>query len=847
MQNVDEFLCLLKGVKPAGDHKWMALCPAHSDKKRSLSITEVKDRILVNCLATCTIAQVLGALNLTLTDLFFTGGRPREEQCEIEAIYHYIDEKGKPFEVVRTRPKGFYQRRPDGKGGYINNIRGVKLTLYHQDKLKQAIESGKTLYFVEGEKDADRLWSLDIVATTNPMGAGKWRDNYTEALRGADVVPIPDNDGPGHDHVNHVAASVHGKAKRVRILELPPEYKDVSDWLDKGGDGDQLKQLLSQCSDYEPPHEPEEKAVLELDAKVFNLTDLGNAERLIKYYGDRLRYCYERKRWLVWDGKVWEWDAGGKIVALAKLTVRNIYHEAGDEPDEKKRKELADHAKRSESDHKIIAMINLAQAEAGVPIKVAELDTNLWLFNCFNGTLDLKTGQLLPHRREDLSTIIVPIDYHPDGQCPRWLSFLAQVTGGDADLAGYLQRAVGYSLTGETKTQVFFFLYGLGNNGKSTFTMMIRKLVAEYGAKLDIDILMIKKWDSGGPKEALMNLKGKRYVLASELESGKRLKVSLIKDMTGGETIKGRRLYEHELEYPPTHKLWLVGNHRPTVADTTLSIWRRLKLVPFTVTIPDKEIDLDLSAKLATELPGILAWAVKGCLDWQQYGLNEPASVTTATASYRQEQDILGDFIEDCCVLDLLAAIPKAELKEEYHRWCEDNSIDPAKQWVFKAVLTEKGITDGHSSDRKARIWCGLRLRTDKDPDIPDIPDKTSRRLASTGQNGPSFSKTLHAGGETKKVSTKVGPKCPTGAEDKSSVRKAADASPPYPDHPCPKCNKDRWSMAPDGHYYCANCRYLRPNPGEELRPCSCGNKDRWVTDDGQQLCTQCHPRPRER
>ena len=418
---------------------------------------------------------------------------------------------------------------------------------------------------------------------------------------------------------------------------------------------------------------------------------------------------------------------GAKITALAKLAVRNIYHEAGNEPDEKRRKELADHAKRSESDHRIQAMISLAQSELGIPVKVTELDINPWLFNCLNGTVDLRSGQLLPHRKEDLLTIIVPVEYYSDAQCPRWLSFLDRATSSNSELVGYLQRAVGYSLTGNTKSQVLFFLYGLGNNGKSTFTTTIRKLTGEYGERVNTDLLMLKDKNTGGPKEALANLKGKRYVVASELEDGRRLAISLIKDMTGGETIKADRKYEHEVEYQPTHKVWLVGNHKPVIKDTTLSIWRRVKLIPFTVTIPDDEIDQDLPSKLEAELPSILAWAIKGCLDWQRYGLREPGAVTTATASYRHEQDILGDFIEDCCILEPLASIPKAELKDEYSKWCQENSVEPVSQRTFRATLIEKEITEGRTG--KIRFWHGIKLQTESDND--DKGDKTLPHLVT--------------------------------------------------------------------------------------------------------------------
>lgn len=440
------------------------------------------------------------------------------------------------------------------------------------------------------------------------------------------------------------------------------------------------------------------------------LTDYGNGERLVRQHGGDIRYCYERRRWLVWTGKVWSWDSGDRIVSLAKQTVRSIYVQAANELDENYRKEVASFAKRSESQARIEAMIALAQSEPGIPVNVNELDSNHWLFNCLNGTLDLKTGELLPHRKEDLLTVLIPINYDPNAACPLWLTFLDRITNGDKELQGYLQQAVGCSLTGDTKSQVLFFLYGTGNNGKSTFITTIRKLVGEYGEKVNTDLFMVRDKNTGGPNEALANLKGKRLVVASELEEGRKLAVSLIKDMTGGETIKADRKYEHEIEYQPTHKLWLVGNHQPVITDTTLSIWRRVKLIPFRVTIPLDEIDPDLPSKLEGEFPGILAWAVKGCLSWLSGGLGEPKAVTDATGAYRQGQDILGDFLEDVCVLGDSFWIPKAELKESYQQWCQENGTEPVSQRTFKARLIEKGILDGKSG--AIRLWKGVTLQS---------------------------------------------------------------------------------------------------------------------------------------
>ncbi len=253
IRSLNDFLVLLKGVKKIGDRRYMALCLGHDGHKQSLSITEGDGgKILVKCFAGCELADILKPLGLEPKDLFLNSQKPEPDQREIEAIYHYADANGKPFEVVRTRPKGFYQRQLDGNGGYINNLKGIVPALYHQDKLGQAIDSGTAVYIVEGEKDTDCLWSLGLVATTNSMGAGKWRESYIQALRGADLIIIHDNDTPGRAHANKIAQSCFGIAKRIRILELPGESKDVSDWLDNDGDIAQLTQLVDGCLDYEP-------------------------------------------------------------------------------------------------------------------------------------------------------------------------------------------------------------------------------------------------------------------------------------------------------------------------------------------------------------------------------------------------------------------------------------------------------------------------------------------------------------------------------------------------------------------------------------------------------------------
>ena len=603
---------------------------------------------------------------------------------------------------------GMRRRRADNQpflcGSKALSIKGSKQGLI----CPYPLPKGPVL-IVEGETDAAAAISAGweaVIATPGAHLSGPCLRELQLLLARRDVILFPHPGTAGEKWLNQVGnglANAHCAVHYVPAVDI-----DLDSQLQQaGGTRKYLEMLAKDCLKYEA----KKLEVPQNVAEKLTLTDLGNAERLVKNYGDILRYNHERRRWLVWNNKAWEWDKSEKIVGLAKKTVRKIYQEAADEPDEKRRKALADHAKRSESDQRINALINLARSEPGIPIATDKLDAHHFLLNAYNGTINLKTGQLQPHRKEDLLSVLLPTEYHPEAQCPQWLKFLDTLTDGNRELEDYLQRAVGYSLTGVTTMQSLFFLYGLGNNGKTTFTMIFRKLLGGYAERLNAEDLMLQdKKVGGGPKEGIANLKNKRFVVSSELQDGRRFDVSLIKDMTGGETLKARRLYEHEIEFQPTHKLWLFGNHKPVITENTLAMWRRVKLIPFAVTIPACEIDPDLPAKLETELPGILAWAVKGCMDWQKYGLKEPEPVITATANYRIEQDILGDFLDDCCILEKAATALKSHMKDEYMRWCQKNDAEPVSQKKFRARLLEKGIEDHRLTT--GRFWKGVKIKS---------------------------------------------------------------------------------------------------------------------------------------
>ena len=376
-------------------------------------------------------------------------------------------------------------------------------------------------------------------------------------------------------------------------------------------------------------------------------TDLGNARRLVALYGHNLRYCSKWKQWLVWDNSRWVPDDTGEVQRLAKATIEFIHSEAGSMANGAAI-ELRRHALRSESEARLRAMVELAKTEPGIPVTPEELDADPWLLNCLNGTLNLRTGELLSSHREHLCTKQVPVDFDPQATCPVWEAFLNRIMKGRAELIRFLQRGIGYSLTGMTNEQVLFLFYGTGANGKSTFIETVRHLLGDYAQQADFSTFLERKGDS--PRNDLASLKGARFVAAVEAAEGRQIAESVIKQATGGDTIRARFLFKEFFEYKPQFKLFLVANHKPKVTGTDEAIWRRIRLAPFEVTIPAGERDKELPDKLRRELPGIMAWAVRGCLDWQANGLGEPVEVSTATAAYRQEMDMLAEFLNDKCI-----------------------------------------------------------------------------------------------------------------------------------------------------------------------------------------------------
>ncbi len=438
-------------------------------------------------------------------------------------------------------------------------------------------------------------------------------------------------------------------------------------------------------------------------ASAEHLTDLGNARRLARLHGLDLRYSHHRQKWLAWNGQRWVLDVDGEAMRRATQVVAEMYRQAAEMVDSGARKLLVDHARKSEAEQRLKAMIALAASEPGIPVAPDDLDRNLMIFNVENGTIELETGALREHRRNDLITKLSPVRFDPDATCDQWDQFLVDILP-DPRVREFVQRAIGYAFTGQTVEQALFIFWGLGANGKSTFIETMMTLFGDYALKTPADTLLARR-DTGIPND-VARLKGARLVSAVEMEEGKKLAEIRVKELTGGDTISARFMRGEWFDFRPMCKIVIATNHRPTVRGTDYAIWRRIRLIPFTVTISENERDPRLAEKLQDELPGILNWAIQGCLAWQRDGLKPPSAVVSATKEYRESEDQVGEFLRDRCVVGEGHRVTKAALHRAYADWCGGEGVLGPRQ--FTARLRERGVEDKRTSS--AWGWVGVGL-----------------------------------------------------------------------------------------------------------------------------------------
>ena len=415
-----------------------------------------------------------------------------------------------------------------------------------------------------------------------------------------------------------------------------------------------------------------------------------------RHAGD-LRYVAGFGTWLRWDGTRWVFEKTLAAYDLARAVARDLANAC---PDARDKCKIA-------SAKTVGAIERLARSDRRHALTVDIWDANPWLVNTTGGIVDLRTGMMLPHDPLAYMTKITPVA--PNGACPRWRQFLAEITNGDEELQGFLQRIAGYSLTGITRDHALFFFYGTGGNGKGVFLNTLSAVFGDYAAVAPMEAFIATQGERH-PTD-LAGLRGARFVTSQETEEGRRWAESKIKALTGGDPITARFMRQDFFTYVPRFKLVIAGNHKPGLRGVDEAIRRRFHRVPFTVTV--KKPDRNLPEKLREEWPGILQWVIDGCLDWQREGLNPPPAVRHATEAYLASEDAIGQFIDECCARDPSYVEGTAVLYARWKPWAEATGEYPGSLKRFSEAMASRGfIRDHHSCTRRA-IFRGLTLKPD--------------------------------------------------------------------------------------------------------------------------------------
>lgn len=473
-------------------------------------------------------------------------------------------------------------------------------------------------------------------------------------------------------------------AKMDSIFRSSSLYRDKWDRKQNGSTygTETLNKAINDCMNVFTPRERDEEFNLyllddnveKITKKYFSYDDTGNAQRFENAYGETVRYSYIRKGWYYYNGKRWAIDQEGKIKSLADKTIEKMKDETVYVPkgaeEEMMKKAFDKHVKATRSSRGKISM--LKETEHLLSIKPEEFDSDKNLFNVQNGYLNLTTGVLHDHDKNKFFTKISNVEYTDKADCPMWMDFLNTIFDNDQSLINYIQRAVGYSLSGSTEEQIMFILHGNGRNGKSVFLDIITEIFGNYSINIQPQTIMVKQQTSGANSD-IARLGGARFVTTTEPNEGVRFDEGLVKQLTGGDKVTARFLYGDEFDFNPEFKLWMATNHKPIIRGTDDGIWRRLAIIPFTVQIPLDKVDKRLTSKLKREMKAILNWMSEGYLLWRESGLQEPECISSQRDQYRVEMDSVETFIEECCILHPNSKVKAKVFYQAYREWAKDN------------------------------------------------------------------------------------------------------------------------------------------------------------------------------
>ena len=626
---------------------------------------------------------------------------PVDELGPATAKWDYLDAAGHLLAVVyRYDPPGQKKQFRPWDAKRRKMAPPDPRPLYNQP----GIASAAQVVLVEGEKCAQALIDMGIVATTAMHGANAPTDKTDwSALSGKAVLIWPDRDKPGWEYANQAAQAIlSAGAKSCHVLYPPEDAVEGWDAADAIAEGFDVATFLAhgprlQMHDVADDSDP----VVSSDESVWGTEDALALSFTRRYHRD-WRYVAGWGKWLVWDGQRWRTE---DTLAATDL-IRSVCRQTALRADNPRV------ATKLASAGTVSGVERLARADRRHAATTDEWDADPWLLNTQGGVLDLKTGRMRPHERTDRMTKITTAT--PGGDCQTWRQFIDEVTGGDKELEFYLQRMVGYALTGSTQEHALFFLYGTGANGKSVFVNTLATILGDYATNAPMDTFMETRTDRHPTDMA--GLRGARFVAAIETEQGKRWAESKLKNLTGGDKISARFMRQDFFKFFPQFKLFVAGNHKPAIRNIDEAMKRRLHLIPFTITVPPERRDKNLQQKLLAERDGILAWAVQGCLDWQRHGrLRPPQRVVDATEEYFEAEDALGRWLDERCVRETCAKSLTAELFNDWKQWAEAAGEFVGAQRRFSDQLITRGLEKWRNG-MGVRGFQGIGL---KHPSIP--------------------------------------------------------------------------------------------------------------------------------
>jgi putative DNA primase/helicase len=828
--NSKTFARRIQDAEERENGEWQGLCPTNGHENPRVGEFTWRDgdfgKVIFNCFKGCEPEDVLAALKLTPKDLMLRNVTMEEVAQQKGFTVEYLSsldvrQQGSSVLIPHKKMDGSLAERHmlrHGSGGprFTWTPGDGKPVPYGLWRLGEARKQNR-LFIVEGPSDCWAAWLHDVPALGLPgaTSAGFLEAEHVADLEVLYVVKEPDRGGE---------ALVAGVANRLaeldfsgaaRVVQMPDGLKDIcalhQKYLSRGPEdrsfNADLETAVYEAAPLELPADP--APALDAGGKAYEQTPVGLSERLVDGYGPDLMFVHGIG-WLVYDGRRWKVDAGEYMVSRRCKSVlkdmgreaeqmmrdaRDLMQNLSADKDNQARSTLADEEspptdepavaaarkayargtvldewrKKCSNRAKLTEMRDLAKDDERVLRDSKDLDQQHMLVVVQNGTVNLTTGRLQPSDRGDLITQCAPVSFDEVAECPTFERFMSDIMLGRTDLVAFMQRLLGYCLTGRTDERKFAIFHGLGANGKSTLLEVLRRVMGqEYTRQTPPHTLMVKKGDAG-PSPDIARLRGARLVTATESERGSRLAEGIVKSMSGGDMTVARHLYQDYFEFVATHKIVLATNHKPVIAGTGAAIWDRVLLVPFDARFEGEADDKKLKDKLAAELPGILNWLIRGCLEYQRVGLDVPDVVRAANQAYREEQDTLADFWDYAkeqtppIVLDKRAVISRKEMYDCYAAWAaRENLARPMSKKAFGMMLKDLGVRAPLSRERIQRysmeltkLYWGVghipdvpsvptRVKTSSDEDaVPDAESSIEEASISTGTTGTTGTRSM--------------------------------------------------------------------------------------------------------